>query len=203
MRGRTAGSEHSLDASISELPRFSFAFSKASEGRIFMRRSLLVAGAALAALGLTACNKAEQRGAAGSRICTPFAEAGAANANTAPAPGMAAPAPAADPAAALDDCLHRWGYTLAAATDTADDVAQAVVAACTPALTRWNQQALGGMAAGEGQAAEQAPSLLTGQPTTPVIEHFNYAQNRALFYVVQGRAGKCAPPPPAREGKSG
>jgi len=43
--------------------------------------------------------------------------------------------------------------------------------------------------------AESAPSLLTGQTTTPIAEHYNYAQGRALFYVVQGRAGKCAPPP--------
>ena len=165
-----------------------------------MRRSLLVAGMTLAALGLTACNRAERT--AGSRICTPFAEAP--KAAGAAAPG--APAPAADPSAALDDCLHRWGYTLAASSDGAEEVAQAVVAACTPALTRWNQQTLGAppMAGGEAQAAaESAPSLLTGQPTTPIIEHFNYAQNRALFYVVQGQAGKCAPPPPARDAKPG
>jgi hypothetical protein len=160
---------------------------------MFMRRSLLVAGVTLAALGLTACNKAERQGA-GSRICTPFADAANANTNNA-APGMVAPAPAADPAAALDDCLHRWGYTLAASSDTADDVAQAAVAACTPALTRWNQQTLSG--AGGPAPSESAPSLLTGQQTTPIIEHYNYAQNRALFYVVQGRAGKCAPPPAA------
>jgi len=168
-----------------------------------MRRSVLVAVAALAGLGLSACNKADREHGAGSRICTPFPEAAAdANANMA-APGAIAPSPAADPAAALDDCLHRWGYTLAVTTDTAESVADAAVAACTPALTRWNQQTLGAAAAG-GQApsaAETAPSLLTGQQTTPLIEHFNYAQNRALFYVVQGRAGKCAPPPTERPKK--
>ena len=153
-----------------------------------MRRSLLVAGMTLAALGLAACNEAERT--ANSRICTPFADTAASNAA---APGAAAPA--ADPSAALDDCLHRWGYTLAASSDTADDVAQAAVAACTPALTRWNQQTLSAAGAPGAAPNETAPSLLTGQQTTPIIEHYNYAQNRALFYVVQGRAGKCAPPP--------
>lgn len=160
-----------------------------------MHRRLLVAGMTLAALGLTACNNAERQRTAGSRICTPFVDAASANTSAAAAPGMVVPTPAADPSAALDDCLHRWGYTLAASSDTADDVAQAVVAACTPALTRWNQQMLSGAAGPGPSPSETAPSLLTGQQTTPIVEHYNYAQNRALFYVVQGRAGKCAPPP--------
>lgn len=168
-----------------------------------MRTSKLIVATALAALGLAACNNTERdrAAAAGSRICTPFAEAANTNAQAQPGvPAPTAPAAAADPAAALDDCLHRWGYTLAASSDRAQEVAQAVVAACTPALTRWNQQSLSASAmGGQGAApAEEAPSLLTGQPTTPILEHYNYAQARALFYVVQGRAGKCAPPP-ARE----
>jgi len=163
-----------------------------------MGRSLLVAGMALVAIGLTACNNAEHQRSAGSRICTPFTEA-----ETTPsvnlAPGAPAPVVAVEPSAALDDCLHRWGYTLATSTDGAEAVSQAVVAACTPALTRWNQQTM--MAAGAQGAPESAPSLLTGESTTPIAEHFNYAQNRALFYVVQGRAGKCAPPPAPKPAK--
>jgi hypothetical protein len=149
-------------------------------------RAKLIAATALAALSLAACNRG-----GGSSICTPFADA----APAAPAaPGQIAPAPTGDPAAAVDDCLHRWGYTLAASTDTAEAVARATLAACTPALTRWNQQ---GIAAGAapGSAIQAAPSLLTGQPTNPFAEHFAYAQSRALFYVVQARAGRCAPPP--------
>lgn len=164
-----------------------------------MRASPLIAAAAAAALGLAGCNKP-----AGSEICTPFAAATpAAGAAQTPAPGALQPAVvAADPAAALDDCLHRWGYTLAASSDRAQEVALAVVAACSPALTRWNQQILGTGAQGAAQGqslAEPAPSLLTGQNTTPIAEHYNYAQARALFYVVQGRAGKCAPPPAAKK----
>lgn len=154
-------------------------------------RGNLIAAAALACLGLAACNKAESGG--GSRICTPFPTE-AANANS-QAPG--AIQPAADPAGALDDCLHRWGYTLAASADPAEAVAQATVSACASSLTRWNQQGLTTGAGGPQpeQGAPEAPSLFTGQPTTPMAEHYTYAQGRALFYVVQARAGKCAAPP--------
>jgi hypothetical protein len=153
----------------------------------------LIAVSALAALGLAACNgkgEGARAGGAGSRLCTPFPDAAAAQ-NT------------ADASAALDDCLHRWGYSLAASSDLAEAAAQATVAACTPALTRWNQQALTPTAPGAPTADVSAPSLVTGQPTTPIAEHYSYAQNRALFYVVQARAGKCAPPPaPAQSSPS-
>lgn len=99
---------------------------------------------------------------------------------------------ARDASAAVDDCLHRWGYTLAASSDTADAVSEAVVAACAAPLTRWNQQSLGGPGGMEGMT--EAPSLLTGQPTNPILEHNSFAGGRALFYVVQARAGKCGPP---------
>lgn len=158
-----------------------------------MRIHLQTAAAALAAVSLAACNNPDNGhgSGAGSRICTPFPEA--ANSNNGQA---AAPVQPTDPAGALDDCLHRWGYTLAAAGDPAESVAQATVAACASFLTRWNQQGLVSGAGGSQPAtgAEEAPSLLTGQPTNPLTEHYTYAQGRALFYVVQGRAGKCAPP---------
>jgi hypothetical protein len=152
-----------------------------------MRAARLLAASGFAALALSACTNTDATGGhADARVCTPFPEAANANAN-----GPAAPVPAAaDPAAALDDCLHRWGYALAGSTDAAEAVAQATVAACVPALTHWNQQ---GLSAGQ-PGADSAPSLLTGQPTNPLTEHYTYAQARALFYVVQARAGKCAAP---------
>jgi hypothetical protein len=142
-----------------------------------------------AAASLAACNNAADRRAADSRICTPFPEA----ANTGASGQPTAIQPPADAAAAVDDCLHRWGYTLAGTSDSAEAVAQAVMAACTGALSRWNQQGLtaGGVL---GAQPTEAPSLVTGQPSNPMAEHYSYAQNRALFYVVQGRAGKCAAP---------
>ena len=151
-----------------------------------MGRAGLIAASALATLGLAACHNP---GRGGSHICTPFTQP----TSTAPpaAPGQIAPTLAADPAAVLDDCLHRWGYILAASPDRAEEAAQATLAACAGALTRWNQQ---GLAAGAPDATMTAPSLVTGQASNPIAEHFNYAQGRALFYVVQARAGKCAAP---------
>jgi hypothetical protein len=148
-----------------------------------------------AALSLAACNNANNagRGAAVSGICKPFTTAAAAPAAPlpqVPTANVLAAAPTGDPAAALDDCLHRWGYTLAAATDPANVVAEATVAACGPSLTSWNQSSL----AMAGQNVE-APSLISGQPTTPIVEHHAFAEGRALLYVVQARAGHCAPPP--------
>jgi hypothetical protein len=149
-----------------------------------MRERLLLVGVACVAAALAGCSKTGEGHAANSRVCTPFPEQ-AANAN-----GQPAPAPA-DPSAAADDCLHRWGYILAASPDRAEEAAQATLAACAGALTRWNQQ---GLAAGAPDATMTAPSLVTGQASNPIAEHFNYAQGRALFYVVQARAGKCAAP---------
>jgi hypothetical protein len=141
---------------------------------------------AAAALVLTACNGRPGGAQAGNRLCKPFASQ---TATTASLPG------GGDPAAPVDDCLHRWGYALAGSSDPANVVAGAVVAACTPALSRWNQAALGPQQGGSNTAPEQAPSLLTGEPTTPMAERYGFAQNRALFYVVQARAGKCPPRP--------
>lgn len=142
-------------------------------------RSVLIIAAACA--GLAACQGGE-RTVAG--ICKPFPEAAAA-------------APADGPAA-LEDCLHRWAYTLAAGPDDAGMVADATVAACTGPLTRWNQQSLTAAAA-QPEQAQEGLSLLTGQPSSPIAEHRSFAADRALFYVAQARAGSCKPPP-RREG---
>jgi hypothetical protein len=149
-----------------------------------MRQRLVFAGVACLAAALAGCSNTGEGRAANSHICTPFPEQ-ASNANGQPA---AAPS---DPGAAADDCLHRWGYILAASPDRAEEAAQATVAACASALTHWNQQ---GLAAGAPDVSVTAPSLVTGQNSNPIAEHFNYAQGRALFYVVQARAGKCAAP---------
>jgi hypothetical protein len=159
-----------------------------------MARPIVVAATLTAVLNLAACNNANTgRGTAASGICKPFTTAAAPAAApqpATPATNVLPAAPAGDPAAVLDDCLHRWGYTLAGSTDPANVVAEATVAACGPSLTAWNQSTL----ATAGQMVE-APSLVSGQPTTPIAEHFAFSEGRALFYVVQARAGHCAPPP--------
>jgi hypothetical protein len=157
-----------------------------------MAARAVIAAASLAALGLAACNKAGTTATAG--ICKPFTTASTTATNTTPPTALnstGAPVAVAtgDPVAGLDDCLHRWGYTLATSSDPANLVADATLAACSDALAGWNQSSL------TSTGGEQAPSLMTGQPTTPIAEHHSFAEGRALFYVVQARAGHCAAPP--------
>jgi hypothetical protein len=140
-------------------------------------RVQILAGLA-AAIALAGCSdRAGPRPNAG--MCFDFKAAKAQ-----PSPGASAEA------AALEDCVRRWAYSLAPSRDEAGAVAAAAAGACSAQLSRWNQQALAQPGA-EGETA----SLLTGEPTTPLAEHNNYAHARALLYVVQARAGSCAPPP--------
>ncbi|WP_304177929.1 hypothetical protein [Phenylobacterium aquaticum] len=143
----------------------------------------------VALMGLAACGEPVAKG-----ICTPFPNATAATASGAPAPATAA----SDPAAPVEDCVHRWAYSLAGAKDSADQVALATVAACSGQLSRWNQQAMAPATGASTQA--EAVSLITGDPTGPIAAHHDFAASRALFYVVQARAGHCAPPPPPKPG---
>ena len=153
-----------------------------------MRRILILTAACA---GLAACQGGD-RPVAG--ICKAFTDTA-----TPPAAAAAPGQPVqGGGAAALEDCLHRWGYTLAGSRDDAGMVADAVAAACRAPLARWNQQSMS-MAAESG-APQEAPSLLTGQQTNPIAEHANFASDRALFYVVQARAGGCKPPP-RKEGR--
>lgn len=147
--------------------------------------------AVIAALSLTACS--DNDGAKVAKgICTPFATTPAATTTTAGVPALT-PTVSADGAVPVEDCLHRWAYSLAGAKDTADVVADAAVAACSSALSKWNQASLSGPT-----GPSDAVSLITGEPTSAIAEHRNFATSRALFFVVQARAGNCAPPPPLK-----
>lgn len=158
--------------------------------RLVLTGVTLVLGAGL----LAGCGRGAGSGGGGTSLgmgagnfCTPFRTS---DAN--------APLTTVDPGAVFDDCLHRWGYSLAGAKDNADLVASAAVSACGVALTHWNQQSL----SQQNGPTENAPSLTTGQSGDMVTARAQYAQSRALFYVVQARAGNCAPPtvkPPAGE----
>ena len=134
------------------------------------------------AVGLSGCQKSASAAAplaSAATYCAPFKTAQVSY-------------PTADPAAAFEDCTHRWGYALAQGRDSADVVAQAVVDACATPLSQWNQQTL----SQNPQGDTAATSLVTGQPTDLGGERARYAQSRALFYVVQARAGHCSAPPP-------
>ena len=144
-----------------------------------MKRRSAAAVLVLATLGLTACGERREM-AANPKVCADFKPA-----------ATAAPIATIDPGAApMDECVRRWAYSLASSRDPAEAVAQAAVAACTPQLARWNQQTLG-----QPGSDIEANSITTGQPTTPLAEHSAYTAGRALFYVVQARAGRCAAPP--------
>lgn len=161
-----------------------------------MADAKLIAAAAVAALSLAACSDTSRGGvaSAGGKLCTPFPTAAAAAAPAAPGAPVTVAAPV-DAAGGMDDCLHRWGYALAASPDPAEAVAQATVAACASTLSRWNQQAMAPV--GPNGADQEVPSLVTGQDTNAVAERYSYARGRALFFVVQARAGKCSAPPMA------
>jgi hypothetical protein len=143
---------------------------------------------AAAFIGMAGCGQASRSGGevtVGSTggLCTPFKTVDAATPPT--------NAASANGSAGVDECLHRWGYALAAAKENADVVAAATVTACNGAVAAWNQQGL----AQAGNQPTEAESLTTGQPTDLMGEHAQYAQAQAMFYVVQARAGKCGAPP--------
>ena len=153
-----------------------------------MRAKLASVSLLACVLGLAACADRDDDDRADAATCTPFAEAPAAPAG---APAVAPAATGAE-AAAFDDCLHRWGYRLARADeDSADVVGAAVVAACAPALAAWNQTALAQPQTGP----DEAVSLVTGATSSTIADRYASAQSKAMFYVVQARAGNCALPP--------
>lgn len=152
-----------------------------------MNRIIQTAALAVAAMSLTACGD-HDGGMVNAKICANFKV-------PITAQNGAQAAAASDAATPVDECVRRWAYSLAGARDSAEVVAGATVAACGAALSHWNQAGLSQQAQAGADATEQPLSLTTGQPTTPMAEHSTFAHDRALFYVVQARAGRCAPPP--------
>ena len=144
-----------------------------------MNRTILTATLCVAALGLTACNNAGGSGmAANSKVCVDWKQA---------KPAVVAGADGAGP---VDECVKRWAYSLASSADDAGTVAEAAAQACNTQLARWNQASLS-----QPNGDAEATSITTGETTTPLAEHNAFSRGRALFYVVQARAGHCAAPP--------
>lgn len=152
-----------------------------------MKRNTLTAALALAAMGLSACGDHGDR-MVNSKICADFKTASASRTG-------APPIASTDAAGPVDECVRRWAYSLAGGRDSADVVADATVAACAAALTHWNQAGLTQQAQDNANGPVQALSITTGEPTNALAEHSAFAHGRALLYVVQARAGRCAPPP--------
>jgi len=87
-----------------------------------------------------------------------------------------------------DECVHRWSYRLAGAPEPVDVVARAAVGACSDLI---------GLTAGAWQEADQpGPGLMTsyrtGGTVTAEERTFEDFSMKAVFYVVQARAGHCA-----------
>jgi hypothetical protein len=149
-----------------------------------------------AATGLAGCNRqaAAQTGTltlTGSKYCSPFPSTSTpSNATT----GLA-PAANTDPAVSFDDCIHRWGYALAPSRDPADVVAQASVEACSSILANWSQQIAAQSGAEPAQYSVRGRRQAQQAPPDPETQRMHAAEGRALFYVVQARAGGCAAPP--------
>ena len=148
-----------------------------------MTRIPLGIAIAAAALSVAACSNQGRSGPAVAKFCPNFKSAST---------NSAGPLAVTDPtAAAADECVRRWAYSLAPSRDSAGLVAEAALSACAGRLGAWNQTALSQLSGGSNG---EAVSLMTGQPTNPVTEHNAFLHGRALLYVVQARAGQCAPP---------
>ncbi len=154
--------------------------------RISAAAPIMLAGLAVWLVGChqNGANGGTEIASSGAKYCTPF--------NTTQSVNTLA---ATDPAAAFEDCAHRWSYTLAPARDSADVVAQAVVDACNTALTRWNERSAGQTS--QQGTSDRASANFNGGTSDLTDDRTRYAQSRALFYVVQARAAHCAAPPSA------
>lgn len=139
---------------------------------------------ALAAIALSGCEDNGGGYAVNSKLCPDFR-----------VPAAGAPAGPTDAATPVDDCVRRWAFSLAGSRDEAQAVADAAMAACAAALTRWNQASLNQPTQDATGAPTESVSLDTGQPTNALTEHNAFAQRQALLYVVEARAGHCRPPP--------
>ena len=76
-----------------------------------------------------------------------------------------------------DECIHRWGYRLARAPDSAESVVGAVIGACRSQIDR------SATMLGEGDQDAERYYL---------TEMERVARERALYRVIQARAGHCS-----------
>jgi hypothetical protein len=135
--------------------------------RISAKRRAALAGA-IAMSALSAC----------SDVRTSLAEVGGES-------GLCSPVPAlrTDPAANAyqqaiqrDECIHRWSYLFAPVPDSAESVVGAVIGACRAQIDR------------------SATLLGEGDPDAErwyLQEMERVARERALYRVIQARAGNC------------
>ncbi len=126
-----------------------------------------IAAAAAASLILSACSDLRT-----------LAEAGGENGLCAPVPPVRqeAAANAYQQAIQRDECIHRWSYRFATAPDTAEAIVGAVIGACRAQIDR------SATVLGEGDPEAERWYL---------SEMERVAKERALYRVIQARAGNC------------
>ena len=93
-----------------------------------------------------------------------------------------APADAYQQAVARDECIHNWAYRLSRSNDDAEAVVGAVIGACRTSIDR------------------SATMVAAGDPEAErfyLAEFERASRERALFRVVQARAGRCSLEPRA------
>lgn len=98
-----------------------------------------------------------------------------------------APADAYQQAVARDECIHNWAYRLARSDDEAEAVVGAVIGACRTSIDR------------------SATMVAAGDPEAErfyLAEFERASRERALFRVVQARAGRCSLEPRAIEAEA-
>lgn len=92
----------------------------------------------------------------------------------------------------LEQCVHRWAYRLAPSGDPAPVAAEAVLAACDEVLFRAT------FAAEQRAQSRNEPNdvfdVQTGQSVNRYAGATEEMRRKALFHVVQARAGKCVVP---------
>ncbi len=131
-------------------------------------RTRLVIAAAMALLA-TGCGE----------LRTSMAEAGGGESLCAPVPAQRTDqaANAYQQAVQRDECIHRWSYRFARVPDSAESVVGAVLGACRAQIDR------SATMLGEGDDAAERFYL---------AEMEKAARERALYRVIQARAGNCS-----------
>ena len=98
-----------------------------------------------------------------------------------------APADPYQQAVARDECIHNWAYRLARSDDDAEAVVGAVIGACRTSIDR------------------SATMVAEGDPEAErfyLAEFERASRERALFRIVQARAGRCSLEPRAIEAEA-
>ncbi len=98
-------------------------------------------------------------------------------------------APAKTAMGLADDCVHRWGYRLAGARDDALTVAKAVAAGCESGVSDVQRDF-------KENLATEIPDPIQRRRVEDEYDAFVVKMylDKALFHVVQARAGNCRVP---------